>query len=208
MNKQEFKHELDELMRLIGDGVGYFTAWRCLMVEDDVSAHALNRYRGLFLPARNSMQWSTLLQITKIFDRDRRTVSLWNLLAAAQNNPMELVPYTTLDELENIKTKMNDNKKVLTRLIRFRNKRLAHHDASINGDTKVLYGEVKILIEDIQSIFNVLSLGHERAHTTFGAIIRDSEFHTSEVVRIMKEQRERDLQIIRRADEAIEENNG
>ena len=83
MERQEFKRQLDELGKVISDGIAYFSAWRGLMVEDEDSAQALNRYRGLFLTARVALLKMTLIQFAKVFDRDRRTVSLRNLLAEA-----------------------------------------------------------------------------------------------------------------------------
>jgi len=69
MQHQEFKRRLKELGGVITDGIAYFSVWQGLMVEDEDSAHALNRYRGLFLPARISLRWMTLLQFAKVFDR-------------------------------------------------------------------------------------------------------------------------------------------
>lgn len=60
MEYQEFKSRLDGLFEVIVERIGYFTASRGLLVEDEYSAHALNRYRGFFLPARDSWKmWRT-----------------------------------------------------------------------------------------------------------------------------------------------------
>ena len=61
------------------------------MVEDEESTHALNRFRGLFLSARNALLWMSLLQFTKVFDGDTRTVSLRVLVNAAKNDPSSLL---------------------------------------------------------------------------------------------------------------------
>ncbi len=72
------------------------------MVEDEVFAHALNRYRGLFLPARNALLWMTFMQFAKVFDRDPRTVSLRNLLTAAEKDRERLTPYATEEDLQQL----------------------------------------------------------------------------------------------------------
>jgi len=56
------------------------------MVEDDEADHALNRYRGFFLPARDALLWMTFMQLSKIFERDYRTVSISVLLDTAKVN--------------------------------------------------------------------------------------------------------------------------
>jgi len=56
------------LRSIISDGIAYFVAWRELMVEDDESAHALNRYRGLFLPARGALDLATDIAVDSITD--------------------------------------------------------------------------------------------------------------------------------------------
>ncbi len=99
MESKEFSRQLAELRSVITNGIVYFSAWRGLMVEDKDSAHALNRYRGLFLPARNALLCMTLMQFAKVFDRDPRTVSLRNLLTAAKKDREHLTPYTTEENL-------------------------------------------------------------------------------------------------------------
>ena len=109
MEPQEFKRQLDELRTVISDGIAYFSAWRGLMVEDDDSAQALNRYRAFFLPARNAMLWMALLQFSKVFDPDRKTVSLRNLLTAAGKSRARLVPEATEEELNEIREQLDTN---------------------------------------------------------------------------------------------------
>lgn len=110
MERQEFKRQLDQLGKVISDGIAYFSAWRSLMVEDEDSAHALNRYRGLFLPARSALLWMTLMQFVKVFNRHPRAVSLRNLLTAAKKEPENLMPYATEESLRHIEEKVNASK--------------------------------------------------------------------------------------------------
>jgi len=102
--------------------------------------------------------------------------------------------------------KLDSNKKLLTHLKGFRDQRLVHHDSVVSGDTSLPYGEVKRLIDDVIEIYNALSRGHERSVTSFDRISRDAEQHTSEVIRIMCEDRDRarkeSQKLIRRAKKA------
>lgn len=200
MEPQQFKRQLDELGKVISDGIAYFSAWRGLMVEDEDSAHALNRYRGLFLPARGALLWITLLQFNKVFDRHPRTVSLRNLLAAAKKDREKLTPYATQENLRHIEQKIDASVDLLERLKRLRDQRIAHHDAIPAGDVSLPYGEVRKLVEEIKSMYNSLTRGHDRSTTHYEYLVRDAENHTSDVVSIMREERARAIRRIKKAD--------
>jgi hypothetical protein len=80
---------------------------------------------------------------------------------------------------------------LLEHLKAFRDQRLAHYDSDISKDTSITFGQVRQLIDDVKDIYNSLSRGHERSVTSFDRISRDAEWHTSEVIRIMCEERDR-----------------
>ena len=200
MEPQEFKRQLDELRTVITDGIAYSTVWRGLMVEDEVSAHALNRYRGLFLPARNALLWMTLMQFAKAFDRHPRTISLRNLLTAAKKNRENLTPHATEENLQQFEKQIDASEDLLVRLKRVRDQRIAHHDATITGNTRLLYGEMQKLVEEVKSMYNSLTSYHDRSITSFEYLAREAERDTSEVVRIMREERDRVMKKFKKTD--------
>jgi len=200
---QEFKRQLVELGKIIADGIAYFSAWRNLTVADEDSAQALNRYRGLFLPAQIALQSQALMQFAKVFDKHSKTISLRNLLTAANENRPILTPHATENELKDIEQKINDSDSLLTRLKRYRDTHLAHCDAIVAGDTSLPYGEVNKLVEEVKSGYNSLTKGHDRSVTSFEQLACDAERHTSEVVRIMREERDRAIQRIKEIDNTI-----
>jgi hypothetical protein len=202
MEPQEFKRQLNGLSTIITDGIAYFSVWRGLMVEDEASAHALNRYRGMFLPARTALHWMTLLQFAKVFDRDPRTISLRNLLITAKANRENLTPYANKEDLQKLEKQIDTNEDLLERLKRLRDQRIAHHDANITGDTRLLYGETQKFVEAVKSMYNSLTLYHDRSTTSFEYLAREAESHTAEVVQIMREDREKRLQRFKKSDTA------
>lgn len=200
MEPEEFKRQLAELRKVIADGIAYFSAWRNLRVGDEDSAQALNRYRGLFLPAQIALQSQSLMQFAKVFDKHSKAISLTNLLSAAKENRLSLIPYATEKELQDIEQKTNDSKSLLIRLKRYRDTRLAHHDAIVAGDTSLLFGEFNRLVQDVKSMYNSLSRGHDGSVTSFEQLSREADMHTAEVVRIMREERDKATQRIKEID--------
>lgn len=196
----EFTRRLNELRAIIFDGIAYFSCWEALKVGDRESAAALNRYRGLFLPARNALMGMALTQFSKVFDRGARTVSLTNLLRAAKAASELLVPRAQPEELEEIESKLAENEALLTRLKTVRDKRIAHYDSNASGDMKLLYGEMRRFVEDIKWAYNLLRRGHDGVVTQFDSLAGDARRHTSEVVRIMREDMQQIQDRIRQAD--------
>lgn len=191
MELEEYKRQLHELRDIITGGIAYFWAWYTMANLTEGEAHALNRYRGFFMPARSCLRDMALLQFTKVFDRDRRTVSLPNLLSAAKNNPTLLVPYANGDDLQSLESKIDSNEHVLNHLKSYRDQRLAHHDQEVSKDTSLPFGQVKQLVNDVKDMHNALSKGHERSFTSYDLIIGEAEQHTSDVKRIMCEEQDR-----------------
>lgn len=204
MELEEFKKQLGELRTIITDGIAYFSAWYSIANLDESQAKALNRYRGFFLPARNSLKSMALLQFAKVFDKDYRAVSLRNLLTAVNNNPNLLTPHAEENDLQDIMAKIDTNEKLLAPLKNLRDQRLAHHDSSISEDTSLTYGQVKQLINDLKDMYNLLSRGHERSTTSFDHITSEAERNTLDVIRIMCEERDRAKARIEEADKHIQ----
>ncbi|MHB8086050.1 MAG: AbiU2 domain-containing protein [Dehalococcoidia bacterium] len=200
IDRLEFKRQLDELQKIISEGIACLSAWQDLNVEDKESAAALNRYKGLFMPARVALLNWALMQFAKVFDRDTRTVSLRNLVVAAKGNMKDLLPYARENDLIDIETKINAIEGVLEKLKTNRDQRLAHRDSIATSDNHLLYGEVLKLVDDVDYLFNILSRGHENGTYSFDQLVKTSRWHTSEVIRIMVEDREKALKVIRDLD--------
>ena len=187
---EEFKRKLDELGTIIGDGIAYFAAWFGLATDNDETAHALKRYDGFFVAAGNALLWMALIQLNKVFDSDKRTVSMRNLLTQLKED-RALVPELTDDNLLVIEEKLDGSEEVWERLKRFRDQRLAHHDSTVTGDTAVLIGEINKLIDDIKEMYNAICRGHNRECTAFESIARDAERHTGQVVQLVVDEKDR-----------------
>lgn len=197
MDRQEFKRQLDELMKIVCDITAYLAIWRDLNVADNETAAALNRYRGLFLTARNASLNAGLMQLAKVFDSDPRTISLRNLLIAAKSNMADYVPHVTENDLMGIEATIDSSANLLERLKTYRDKRLAHHDSIVTDDMHLLYGEVRELVENVQCMYGVLHKGHNNGMISFDRLAKDAQRHTSKVVEIMLEEKNKALEVIK-----------
>lgn len=201
MSPKEFDRRLERLRVIIGDGLGFFTVWRELMVEDADSAQALNRYRGFFLPSRQACFGMMVLHLTKAFDRDKRTASFPNLLGAAAADQEALVPHANGHNLDDLWEQLAAAEPLLDRLEKMRNQQVAHGDITPEVEP-VFYGEVKALVDDVQRMYDELRSMHDRSRTVFDGLLRDFERHTQQVVQLMRDDRDTGARRIARAERA------
>lgn len=199
MRPEEFTRQLDELQNFIGHGIAYFSAWHSLTPKDKTSSDALNRYNSFFSTAHNALLWAALMQLAKTFDPDRRTISLRSLLTAAKNDRKNLTPHSTEEDLLDIERRIDDNEKLLGKLKRLRDQRLAHYDSTIS-EVSLNYREVKKLVKEIETLYNRLRSGHDGQHTAFRLLAREVKWHTSKVVGIMRKEKARASRRVKRAE--------
>ena len=193
IERSKFDHQVLQLRKIILEGVSYFIVWQALNREYENSIQTLDhtgfwwKYSGFFAPARNALLWSTLLQISKAYDKDPRNLSLGKLLKIALENRKELVPYATRGGLRAIFNKIDNNALLLQRLRRYRNQRLAHFDAELNENIELPTEEVQTLVEETKSIFNSLKYSYEGKYDDFNDIMENVSLHTSQLINTMKE---------------------
>jgi len=195
----KFQYQLNQLRKVILDCLSYFIVWESLDREygkylNSESSKYLDyfapkgsddfwwRYRGFLAPARNALLWSTLLQLSKVYDTDPRTISLINLTSTARNNPSELAPYATQDGLEVIQGNIAKNQEILLKLRHYRNTRLAHLDSTLPETTKIYIHQVSSLIKETKEIFISLKYACEEEIDDFDLFMEDVIIHTSQVM--------------------------
>ncbi len=193
IERSQFDKQLFQLRRIILDGLSYFIVWQGLNTEFGKVYNSLNKekdfwwnYRGFLAPTRKALSGSALIQLTKAFDKDTRNISIRKTLKLILENKEELAPYASRDYLNSILIKINNNTELLKRLKRYRDKRLAHHDAGLTDDIEVPPEEVHTLIEETKSIFNSIKYSCEGEYDGFDDIMQDVKLHTSRVINVMK----------------------
>ncbi|MFC2070079.1 hypothetical protein ACFLTB_02755 [Chloroflexota bacterium] len=209
--RSKFLDKINRLRKIILDGVSYFIVWEQLDNEfgkylDSKSEKYLDyfapkgtndfwwRYQGFLSPARNALLWSAILQLSKAYDTDSRTVSLINLIAAARNNPSELAPYATQDSLELIQGRIATNSEVLSKLRSYRNTRLAHYDSTETETVRIYIHQISSLVNETKEIFNLLLYANQEQSDDFDIMMEDVMLHTSDVIKHLKKAEEQERQ--------------
>ena len=198
MTRAEFRKRLGQLQEVITRGLTYYAVWKNLRLHDEGKVswsleeqnQLLGRFRGFFTPVGFALLDMTLMQFAKVFDRKRRTASLWNLLQAARQDT-SLVPGRTPADVDEVLRQFQESEEIRARLERMRNQQLAHVDANPAPVDRLLTAEFDGLVEHVESAFNWLSRAHDGRLFSWEQSLRDVERHTTDVLGILREEMER-----------------
>ena len=80
----------------------YIGIWPTEQIVD-----VLNRHRGFFIPVRNSLWQAIMMGLAKVFDRDKRTMSLRNLLRTAEQQMDKLVPHLAIKDIQDMNARLS-----------------------------------------------------------------------------------------------------
>jgi hypothetical protein len=185
MDRQEFSRQLGELRSQVSDAVLSYNVYMALWPTEE-TVDILNRHRGFFSPIRNALYHNMMMGFAKVFDRDRRTISLVNLLREAGSGTADLVPRLSINDMQAMDAQLSQCEHVLLKLKNLRDQELAHKDANPKPVPRPKKGEIDNLIETIEGIFNSLSSGHDGSIWHFPKEL--SAEQTSEVLRILQEE--------------------
>lgn len=121
--KYEHGNQLYQLRKIILDGISYFIVWQELNIEYQKGLKNLGQhkgfcwqYRGFFAPSRKALLNSALLELSKIYDEDNRTVNIRKLLKNVLNNKSDLAPYAKSDISKTILLTIDNVSELLERL--------------------------------------------------------------------------------------------
>ena len=190
MDRQEFSRQLEALQSQIFDAILSREVYMALWPTEE-AVGILNRYKGFFVPVRKSLHATMIMGFAKIFDSDKRTMSLRNLLRVAKENTADLVPYLEISDIERMTHKLSQHDAVLEKIKRLRDQHLAHLDAKPDPSLPLLIGDLDKLVENLEEVFNKFSQGHNRSIYSWSNQKERSSWETSEILRALKEESER-----------------
>lgn len=195
MTHDEFRKRLDQLREVITRGLAYYAVWKNLSLHDvgkvswslEEQNKLLGRFRGLFTPVGLALQDMALIEFAKVFDTDRRTASLTNLLRAARQDT-SLIPRASAGDMDKVSAQLRQSKRILTALKRKRDQQLVHIDVDPLPVSPILNTEFDKLVEAVKSAFNSLSTAHDGRFFSWKQSLRQSDDHTTEILRILQEE--------------------
>ena len=200
MDYDEFSRQLSAVQRNIFEAVVAYEV-RIALWETEDAIDVLNRYKHFFIPVRGALDAAMIMGFARVFDRDQRTMSLLNLLAAAKlataklaagdADVQNLIPYMKPEEIDCLINQLSQHSDVLESIKRRRNQRLSHSDAHPDPDLPLIKGETDAFIETLGDVFNKLSAGHERRSVAWSFQRWNSERQTRDILQIAREDLEK-----------------
>ena len=156
----------------------HFYIWEQLWPTEE-AVPALNRFRVFFKMTRNAHVEQFILHVAKVTEHRKDSINLWRLLDAVEQHP-NIVPRISTPEVRQQRAHLEADKDILRSIRTHRNKRIAHvdehnswPDSPIWQDNRVLFGSAKKLLQDLEDIFNTLSIAHDGQSWSFKPVGAD-----------------------------------
>ena len=144
----------------------HYHIWEQLWPSEE-SVRVLNRFRVFFHYTIAAHSQLFFLHVTKVTEDRRDSVNLWRLLDEVEKHP-SLVPRLLISKVRQFRERLKAHSEIIRRIRTYRDKRIAHvderhswPDSRLWQDKVVTVGEAKILLQDLESIFNTLSAAHD-----------------------------------------------
>ena len=187
MNYSEFGRQLIGLRSDLIVAQAFYNVWLAIWPSED-AVDTLNQWQGSFGPVIKALNGMTILQLTEMFDKNSKAVSIPNLIIAARGNADDLIRHGSSADLEDWESRLSEIEEVLERLRTLRDQRVAHHDMNQN-DAYVLKGELDEFFEKTKLLFNQISYCHSRTRSNFDQVKDQSTEDAAGVLKVLLEHR-------------------
>jgi len=144
----------------------HYHIWEQLWPSEE-SVKVLNQYRVFFHYTTAAHIQLFLLRISKITEDRRDSVNFWRLLDEIEKAP-SLAPGLSKSKIKKLRQQLQAQSDLLRRIRTHRDKRIAHVDSrhswpddKLWQDKAVTVGEAKVLLEELENIFNTVSSAHD-----------------------------------------------
>ena len=208
MNRDEFGKRLGRLQEVLGGGLACYTAWKRLALHDpskvswslEEQNEVFGRYRGFITPVAYALHHTALMEFAKLFDIDRRAVSLTNLLAVARQDT-SVIPHAGESDVRKISAQLRQSARIRARLKRMRDQQLAHVDAEPVPVGPIRNTELDELVDDVKAAFSFLWMAHNGGTVSWEYWLRTADEHTIATLHVLRKEIERVQK--RREDEMV-----
>lgn len=195
MTRDEFRKRLDRLHEVLFRGLLYYTVWKNLSLHDpskvswslEEQNEVFGRFPGVITPVAQALHDMALMEFAKLFDTNRRTASLINLLSAARQDP-SLIPRASAGDMDEVSARLQQSEPMLTRLKRKRDQELAHVYPQPLRVGPIRNTEFDTLVDDVKSAFNFLSTAHDGRFLSWEHSLRTADDHTTQILGILREE--------------------
>lgn len=161
---------------------GYFHTWwalRSLAIPAYLPAMNVHEYVDFFHACNSGFLTLAFISLSKIFDRDTRTVGIKGLRKA-------LAAEGHTAEAETIKSQLNPHKDLVGRILGIRNKSASHNQADLSLDEvyekyRVTPDEIRQLINDVCAVMNMVAKALGSTNS-----ISDGSRHEKAVIRLLE----------------------
>ena len=160
--KKEFELRLEELRKQILEASIHFNIWQDLWPTEE-KVEVINRFKGFFQPARIAHRDRFIILMSNIFSTKNKAPSFYNIFRMLKNERQIIQGL----DIKSLSKRLKQHRKTKEAIIAFRNEVAAHHEVEwpsteIPERKPVLFGETKIMLLDIQEMYNEISSLYSR----------------------------------------------
>lgn len=161
MEAPQFKRIRERLWRELVAARSHFEIWKQLWTDREAKVRVENTYRVFAHHTREAHAKLLYLQVSKVTDRNKRSVSIWRLIDAATSYPALTRPGHR-DNLSTQRPRLEAHNALLQRVRWHRDKRVAHFDEKPGDEPdRPTIGEISQLLNDLETTLNDVSAAHD-----------------------------------------------
>lgn len=161
---RRWRHAIaDELVR----AYSHYHIWKQVWPSEE-SVPVLNQFRVFFHYTTAAHLQLFLISIAKITQYGGESSTFWRLFDEVEKHP-SLVPQLSTIEVNRLREKLESHTDLLKRIHAYCNRRIINveerdswPDNRIWQDKVITIGEAETLLQDLESIFNKISVAHDR----------------------------------------------
>ncbi len=190
MDRTQFKEQLDLLFGEIVHAMIAYRVGKGILTDNQEKLDAINELHVFFSSVASTSRVSVYLSLCKIFDSSKKSASIWNVLEHAEQAPLILTPYLLPQSLADIRSLLEQNKPLINRIKRVRNRTIAHIEAKVPlhsapEETGATFEEIEQALELAEYVYEELNRGFDDILTLYDGVKFDAIDQTGAIIRLV-----------------------
>ena len=183
MDRAQFKEQLDLLYGAIVHAMIAYRVGIGILTDNQERLDSINRRHVFFSSIAETSRVSTYVSLSKVFDSNKKSVSLWNVLEHAEQAPTVLAPHILPRPLADIRSILEQDKPLINRIKRVRNRTIAHIETKTSvEETGSTFGEIEQALAIAEDVFERLNYGFCGVPTIYVSVKTDATAQTETVI--------------------------